>query len=354
MKKNITIGVDLGDRCHLVVVHDGAGDELDMARVINTRKAIRHYFQDYAGATVALEAGTHSPWISRLLKELGCTVYVGNPRKLRMIWNSKDKTDERDARMLAMVCRVEPKLLSPIKHRSSQAQTDLVLIRSREVLVKNRTALINHVRGVVKATGERLPKCSTSSFAKRCVSEIPTSLAPALEPVMAIICAVSDQIRLLDKKIEVLSRERYPECQVLQTVPGVGPLTSLSFVLTIDDATRFSKSRQVGPFLGLTPRKDQSGESDKQLPITKTGNGYLRRLLVGCAQHIMGPFGAEGPLRTHGMELARRGGKNAKKRAVVAVARKLSVLLHRMWITGEAYDPLYGQRIGKGSLAIGS
>lgn len=349
MKHNITIGMDLGDRNHLVVVHDNSGNELDLAKVINTRKAIAHYFKDYPGATVALEAGTHSPWISRLLAELGCTVYVGNPRKLRLIWQSKDKTDERDARMLAMVCRVEPKLLSPIKHRGRQAQLDIALIRSREVLVKNRTSLINHARGLVKGTGERLPKCSAASFAKRCEPETPDSLQPALGPVFTMISAISEQIRLLDKQIEALSREQYPETQLLQTVPGVGPITSLAFVLTIDDASRFSKSRQVGPFLGLTPRKDQSGDSDKQLSITKAGDGYLRKLLVSCAQYIMGPFGPDSQLRLHGHQLASRGGKNAKKRAAVAVARKLSVLLHRMWVTGEAYDPFYQQKMRKAS-----
>jgi transposase len=341
MKHTITIGMDLGDLSHLVVVQDDAGNELDMAKVINTKKAIGHYFKDYAGATVALEAGTHSPWISRLLSELGCTVYVGNPRKLRMIWDSKDKSDERDARMLAMVCRVEPKLLSPIKHRGRQAQTDLSLIRSREVLIKNRTSLINHARGLVKSFGERLPKCSAASFAKRCESEIPSYLLSALGPVFATISAVSDHIRDLDKQIETLGKARYPEAQLLQSVTGVGSLTALAFVLTIDDPARFSKSRQVGPYLGLTPRKDQSGQSDKQLPITKAGDGYLRQLLVSCAQYILGPFGPESHLRRHGHKLAMRGGKNAKKRAAIAVARKLSVLLHRMWVTGETYDPFY-------------
>jgi len=349
MKHTITIGMDLGDRSHLVVVQDDAGNELDMSKVINTRKAIEHYFRDYPGATVALEAGTHSPWISRMLTELGCTVYVGNPRKLRMIWDSKDKTDERDARMLAMVCRVEPKLLSPIRHRGRQAQVDLSLIRSREVLVRSRTSLINHARGLVKGIGERLPKCSAASFAKRCEPEAPSSLQPALSPVFSIISALSEQIRALDKQIQVLSRERYPEAQLLQTVPGVGPITSLAFVLTIDDASRFDKSRQVGPYLGLTPRKDQSGTSDKQLPITKAGDGYLRQLLVSCAQYILGPFGPDTHLRRHGQQLTMRGGKNAKKRAAVAVARKLSVLLHRMLVTGEAYDPFYQQKMRKTS-----
>lgn len=342
MKNTITIGIDLGDKFHIAVVFDGEGNELETAKVTNTKVGVSKFFQQYKNARVAMEAGTHSPWISRLLTEMDLTVYVGNPRKLRLIWDSIDKSDARDARILGMVCRVEPRLLHPLYHRGSQAQADLATIKSRDMLVKNRTQLINHVRGLVKANGERLPKCSTASFAKRCKALLPSELRPALESVFKIIFQLNEQIKELDSLIEQLSIERYPETQYLRQVTGVGPITALCFVLTIEDPARFAKSRQVGPFLGLTPRQDQSGETDKQLPITKAGNAYLRQLLVGCAHYIMGPFGPESNLRLHGLSIAERGGKNAKKRAVIAVARKLAVLLHRLWITKEKYQPFYG------------
>ena len=162
-----------------------------------------------------------------------------------------------------------------------------------------------------------------------------------MTPVLEIIAQLNQQIKELETQIERLSTENYPETKYLRQVPGVGPITALSYVLYIEDPARFNKSRQVGPFLGLTPRRDQSGEIDKQLSITKAGNKYLRHLLVGCAQHIMGPFGPESNLRLHGLAIAARGGKNAKKRAAVAVARKLAVLLHRLWITGKEYQPFY-------------
>lgn len=339
MKENITIGMDLGDKRNFIVVMDETGEEIQMANIANKKIALTDYFTSYKGATVAIEAGTHSPWISRLLEELGCHVFVGNPRKLRLIWDSKDKSDERDARILAMICRLEPRFLWPIHHRNQKAQADLSVIKSRDMLVKSRTSLINHARGLAKTIGERLPKCSAACFAKRAAKSAPHELQPALEPVFEMIEKLSEQIKQMDRKIEQLS-ENYPETVCLRQVPGVGPITSLAFVLTLEDHHRFKKSRQVGAFLGLTPRRDQSGETDKQLRITKAGNQYVRQLLVSCSQYIMGPFAPDSDLRRHGQRIAARGGKNAKRRAVVAVARKLSVLLHRLWCGQESYRAL--------------
>lgn len=344
MNSHITIGMDLGDTIHIAVVLDADGQETEIKPIINTKISVKRFFKKYPGATVAVEAGTHSPWISRLLDELGCQVYVGNPHKLRIIWDSTDKSDERDARMLAMVCRLEPRLLWPIQHRGLDAHNDLEVIKARDMLVQSRTKLINHVRSVVKGVGERLPKCSAESFANRTIDFLPKSLQAALIPVMDTICDLTNRIKGLDKQINRLATEKYPEAGGLQQVGGVGPVTALSYILTLEDPARFTKSRMVGPFLGLTPRRDQSGDVDKQLRITKAGNVYLRKLLVGCSHYIMGPFGPDSNLRRHGMAIAAHGGKNARKRAVVAVARKLSVLLHRLWVSGEDYEPLYAPR----------
>lgn len=344
MKNTITIGMDLGDKYHLAVVFDTDGNELDVATVTNTKAGIKKYFGTYSGSTVAIEAGTHSPWISRLLEEMGCHVCVGNPRKLRFIWDSKDKSDERDARMLGMVCRIEPRLLSPLHHRGRQAQSDLVIIKSRDMLVRSRCQLINHARGVVKSIGERLPSCSTESFTRRCEEHVPSELRPALKPIFEALVQLNAQIHELDAKITQLCREQYPETERLQQVSGVGPVTALSYVLSIEDPARFKKSRQIGPFLGLTPKRDQSGDIDKQLRISKAGNKYLRQLLVGSAHYILGPFGPDSRLRRHGLSIAARGGKNAKKRAAVAVARKLAVLLHQLWISGQTYDPFFNMK----------
>ena len=215
MSKHITIGMDLGDRNHIVVVLDPDGQELGCFELINKKVSLKRFFERYFGATVAIEAGTHSPWISRLLEQMGFQVYVGNPRKLRMIWDSTDKSDERDARMLAMVCRLEPKLLWPIRHRGMKSHSDLEISKARNMLVQTRTKLINHVRSVVKGVGERLPSCSAASFCRRVVDFLPEELLCALMPLIDTISDVTGRIRQIDKRINELTLERYPEAQTL-------------------------------------------------------------------------------------------------------------------------------------------
>ena len=347
---SITIGMDLGDRYHQVCILDKKGNVIKVCQVSNTQKAIEKFFRGYAGATVAIEAGTHSPWVSRELEGCGCKVFIGNPRKLKVIWSSTQKSDVRDAEMLARIARFDPGLLSPIRHRGEQAQADLAMIKARDVLVRTRTGLVNHVRGILKSMGIRIPSCGTPNFAKKARGHLPDILLDMLLPVIDQIEAITEKIEDYDRKIRMLSERRYPETFLLSQVPGVGPITSLAFILTLEDPQRFEKSRQVGVFLGLTPRRDQSGQTDKQLRITKAGNSYLRQLLVSCAHHILGPFGPDSELRRFGLRIASSGGKNAKRRAVVAVARKLSVLLHRLWVTGEAYDPFYKSHNGSTKL----
>lgn len=334
------IGMDLGDKGHVVVVFDDGGQEVECARVTNTAVQVRRYFAKHPGAVVVMEAGTHSAWIARLLEGMGHEVHVGNPRKLRAIWDSEDKTDERDARVLGLMYRLEPRLLHAVFHRSEAAQADLGMIKARMQLVGCRTKLVVHVRTMVKGMGERLPGCSAEAFAKRAQEHLPGCLRSALAPVLEMIESLNGQIGELDRKVEALCTDRYPETRRLDQVPGVGPVTALAYVLTLEDPSRFVQSRAVGPFVGLAPRRDQSGATDKQLPISKTGNTYLRQLLVSCAHYILGPFGPDSDLRRYGERIAARGGKNAKKRAVVAVARKLAVLLHRLWVSGAPYEPL--------------
>jgi transposase len=197
---------------------------------------------------------------------------------------------------------------------------------------------------MVKSFGKRLPRCSTESFAKKVRPKLPAALRPALEPILDSIQELSARIRSYEREIERLAEEGYPETQPLRQIKGVGALTALAYVLTLEDPGRFSVSREVGPCLGLLPRRDQSGEHDPQRQITKTGDAFLRRLLVGSAHYILGPFGQDSHLRRWGLRLAERGGKHAKKRAVVAVARKLAVLLHKLWVSGEDYHPFYPAR----------
>jgi transposase len=216
----------------------------------------------------------------------------------------------------------------------------LVLLRARDALVAARTELINTTRGLVKSLGTRLAKCSSRSFAHKVGDAIPKEVREALLPLLQLADGLSACIKGYDRRIEELASEKYGHTKVLRQVKGVGPITALAYVLTLEKPERFAKSRDVGPYLGLVPKQEDSGESQPQLGISKAGDTMLRKLLVGSAQYILGPFGPDTELRRYGLRLCERGGKNAKKRAAVAVARKLAVLLHRLWVSGEVYEPL--------------
>lgn len=287
-----------------------------------------------------METGTHSPWVERVVNTCGHEVIVANPRRLRLIYQSTNKTDQLDAQALARLARTDRRLLYPIRHRGAEAQADLSVLRARGVLVEARTKLVNSVRGMLKSFGKRVKKCATGSFAEKAAEEVPKAMKPAIDPLLETIKMLSEKIAAYDKTVETVGHSKYPETQVLRQVGGVGPVTALTYVLTLEDPSRFRTSRSVGAFLGLTARRAQSSGEDPQLRITKAGDPTLRRLLVGSAQYILGPFGPDTDLRRWGLKLAERGAKNQKKRAVVAVARKLAVLLHRLWTTHEDYEPL--------------
>ena len=332
------IGLDTGDRFSHICVRDGSGEVTSETRIRTTRDGLRRFFEPVARCRVALEVGTHSRWIASELEELGFEVYVANARKLRAIYQSDTKTDKCDARFLAEVVSLKPSLLCPIKHRGEQAQTDLALIRARSALVRSRTLLINHVRTTIKSVGGRLAMTSAEAFHKQ-ADAIPNSRQDVLEPVMKQIRDLTAYIRGYNKRI----KERvasYPDAARLMMVSGVGPLVALAFICTIEDPHRFANVRKVGSYLGLRPRVDRSGKINKQLGITKSGDGDLRRLLVNSAQYILGPLSPDCDLKRWGQKLVDRGGTAPKKKAAIAVARKLAVVLLSLWKSNSIYDPL--------------
>lgn len=334
-----TVGIDLGDRQSLYCVVASDGDFLEEGKLPTTTAAFQRRFSEMSRSRVVLEVGTHSPWISRLLKELGHEVVVVDPRKIEMISQSNKKTDRHDAATLALLGRLDTnlQLLKTVSHRPRELQDDLAVIRTRDALVRSRTLLINDVRGIVKSAGGRLPACSAPSFHKQALPHVPPHLLPALEITIKQVGQLTASIAELDKRVAELAATRYPETGVLTQIPGVGTLTALSFVLTIGDPHRFKRSRTVGAYLGLVPRLRQSGQRDPRLSITKAGDPYLRQILVSAAHYIIGPFGPDTDLRRFGLKLAAAADK---RRAVIAVARKLAVLLHHLWVTGEVYEPL--------------
>jgi transposase len=338
---SLTIGVDLGDRTSRTCELDAQGHCVHEATVPTTEAAMRRYFTARPRSRVVFETCTHSPWLARLVTALGHEVVVANPSAMFTRGARRRRNDVLDARFLARQGRADVALLHPIRHRSVEAQQDLAQLRARDQLVKARTMLINHVRGAVKAVGQRLRASSAESFAPRARAEVPAPLAPALTPLLDVLDTLTQQIRAADGALARLIATRYPVALHLQQPAGVGPLTALAYVLLIDDPTRFRRSRDAGAYFGLVPRLDESSTSMPQLRISKAGDALGRRLLVSAAQYILGPFGPSCDLRRHGQAIAQRGGTNAKKRAVVAVARKLAVLLHHLWVTGATYDPDY-------------
>ena len=336
----LTVGVDLGDQWSHYCILGLSGETLTEGQFRTRRQEVAEFFQDLARSRVVIEVGTHSAWMREVIAGLGHEVLVANPRRMEGSKRRRRKNDRMDAAKLARLGRVDPQSLYPIQHRSTEVREDLLVLRAREALVESRTKLISAVRGLVKSLGARLSSCSSDAFSKKAAAEIPDDVRETFQPLLRLVANLSDEIKLYDKRIEQLAQEKYQHTKLLRPVTGVGPVTALAYVLTLETPLRFARSRDVGPYLGLVPRQEDSGDSQPQLSISKAGDRMLRKLLVGSAHYILGPFGPDTDLRRFGKKLCERGGKNAKKRATVAVARKLAVLLHRLWISGEVYEPL--------------
>jgi transposase len=322
-------------------ISPATGEVLGERRVPTTVDDLSELFAGLPPLRVVLETGTHSNWVARLAMKSGHEVVLAQARRLRMIYENPNKSDAVDARMLAEIGSTHPDLLHPVKVRSEETSAHLALLRARDNLVVARTQLINAVRGIVKSVGHRLPTCSSGAFPKKARAARPAVLAAAVDPLLVSIAQLARQIRRMDRDVEALCRTRYAkETKRLLDVGGVGELTALAFVLVVGDPARFPRNRDVGAFLGLVPRRDQSGASDPKLPITKCGDALMRRLLVQSAHHILGPFGKDSDLRRWGLAHAERGGRTGKHRAVVAVARRLAVLLLTLWKNDVPYEPL--------------
>jgi transposase len=334
-----TIGIDLSDRTFQFCQLNAAGEIVEEGQRKLDRNTLRQFLAGKpAGARVAFETGGHSAWVRQVVEQMGHEAVVANARELEAVTGRSHRTDRHDARQLARLARVDRALLNPVELRRPAEQVDLFVIRARAVLVEARTMLINFARGITKTLGHRLPSSASHRFVERVREAVPEALEPALTGLLEALREITAQIEDYDEKIEALAGHRYPETRWLKQAPGVGTLTALTFVLTVGEPGRFEHSRDVGPFLGLAPRRRQSGEQDPHLRISKCGDRYLRRLLVQCAHVAMGRFGPDCALRRWALDHARQS-RTAKKRTVVAVARKLAVLLHRLWSRQEVFRP---------------
>jgi transposase len=337
-RTGVVIGLDLGDRSSsFCVMVNGEVEERGEVRMGAAPMA--RWLAGRGESRLVLEAGSQSAWISQQAEEAGVEVLVLNPMRVELISRSEKKSDRSDAEWLAYLGGMNPERLGLVHHRQAEVQADLAVVRSRAALVRARTLLINQVRGTVKTGGSRLPGCDADQFHKTVVPFIPAALRPALMPLVNTIGHMTEEILAADKEIERLCREKYPETERLRQIKGVGAQISLTYVLTIADPARFKQSEAVGAYLGLVPKRRQSGKHDPELGISKAGDKYLRSLLVEAAHYIVGKCGEACDLKRWAeARLARGGGQGTKNRTIVAVARKLAVLLHRLWVSGEPYD----------------
>ncbi len=351
-KQRLTVGLDLGDCSSRYCILNEAGEKASEDQLPTTKAGLDSLFAKMAPCRIALEVGTHSPWVSRHLAAMGHEVIVANPRKVRLITQSVKKNDRMDAEQLARLARVDPKLLAPIRHRGPEAQADLAVIRARAELVDARTKLINAARGLTKPMGERLKSCDADYVKESLADGLSEATQRVIRPLLKSVEEMTKEIGMYDKEIEKIEK-RYPETKLLKQVKGVGTLVSLTFILTLEDAERFAHSRDVGPYLGLTRKQRDSGDSQPELGISKAGDVLLRRLLVKAAHCILRDGAPDTDLKAWGLTKVqagaktgsgKKGSKRRKKKAVVAVARKLAVLLHKLWVTGEVYDPQYNRK----------
>src|SRR5712675_922722 len=248
--QQLTIGLDLGDRSSFYCVLNGGGEVILETKVTTSPEAMREIFGQMPRSRVALETGTHSPWVSRLLSELGHEAIVARARSVRLIGESRRKDDRIDARTLARLVRIDPELLCPVKHRSAEAQADLTVIRARAALVRTRTMLVNVARGLTKSYGERLRGCNARGMKPKAAQDLSPELKTALEPMMREIESVSERICEYDHLLESMTRNRYPEAERLKQIKGVGTLIALTYMLTLEDPHRFRKSRDAACYVG--------------------------------------------------------------------------------------------------------
>jgi len=339
-----TIGFDLGSKRSSFCILGSDGEVEREGSIPMSRASVEGFLAREPQSRVVLEACGVSRWTAGIARVLGHEVVIANPRRLALVTQSCRKSDRNDAYKLADLGQVRPRLLSPVHSRGDRSYLGQMHQRVRSQLVQIRTGLVNLVRGCARTAGYPLPKCSTAAFAKRCAKALPAELRTVLGPAFAELESVNARLAECEKETERLGREAFPEARCLRQVTGVGPVLSLAFVCAVEDPTRFEDSRSVGAYFGLAPRSRQSGAKCPQLRISKRGDPEVRRLLVSAATYILGPFGPDCDLRRYGKRIAASGSQSAKSKARIAVARKLAVLLHRIWITGQVYQPLTKER----------
>ena len=345
---DIRVAIDLSDRQSRWEARDLSTGEVRTGVVQMTPAGLERCFAAAEHCTVVMEAGTHSHWLCAQLRKMGHRAEVLPADGLREGSGKKRRrNDAKDAAsLLEHAVDIERPRVKKLWQRPDEYQRDLALMRMRNAMVEARAGLVSTVRGTVKQFGERVSKCDVEYFAGRARGELSAGMLALVEPVLGQIEELNKVVAQYDEQVRAYLARR-PEAARLLAVPGVGDVTVGAFLAYVGEASRFAHSRDVAAYIGLVPDQDQSGEHDPQLRITKSGDRMVRRNFLECARGIMGPFGKDSALRRWALALAGDGrNKIRNNKAAVALARKLAVLLHRLWVSGQAYDPWYGTKTG--------
>lgn len=327
-------GIDVHQKSSQVTVVDDEGEMLERASIPTTRAALERWFGNRPPMRILLEASGSSPWVVRVLRELGHEVGVVDPRRIRLIAESTLKTDRIDADTLAELARLKLRLRTLVWQRGEATQRQRAHLRVRRALVEARARFIVTVRGLVRSFGGRIASCRADRFAARCgATALPPGIGDVVAPLLGAIRELDSRIAAMDEVTELVGAS-YPVVASFQAIPGVGPVVALAYVLSVEDPTRFRRSRDVPGYIGLRPRLRASSDTVQRGRITKQGDGDVRRLLVQAA-HALLRSSRDTALKRWAEGLIPRIGK---RKAVVALARKLAVLMHRLWITGEVYE----------------
>lgn len=336
------IGIDLGDKKHAVVGLDDKANIVLKRWVPNKKEDLEALFRRNRGAVFGMETGTHCRWISMLCRECGCEVYVGNAHRLRSIFGNTHKNDMRDAEEIARLLNGDKRHFHPVQLRDAEHQNLVQLVKMREMVMSQRTKSAGAIRGMAKANGVRLPASDADSLHRKLadvIDTLPDNLQLLLRPQIGLLEKLCETIREYDRLIRDYRNEHFrKECDLLETIPGVGPVNAAAFVAFTGDVRRFRHARDVGPYYGLTAGRDQSSSKDEPKRITKEGNEFVRHLLVNAANLIMQGRCRNTELLQFGLRVWGNRGKVAKRKAKVALARKLAVTMAAMLRSGTPYN----------------
>jgi transposase len=289
--------------------------------------------------TIGFETGPLAVWHWHALHDYGLPVVCLHARHAHAAIKMQiNKTDRNDAYALAQIVRTG--WYRAVEVKSMDTHRIRLMLTARARVVSMRTTLYSQIRGLLKTFGIVLRPAKGGSFEQLVRQAISSDaqLQGVIGSLLTIWCSLTDELRIYDREVERAARN-HEVCRLLMTTPGVGSLTALAFVTAIDNPCRFRRSIDVGAYLGLTPRRYQSGEVDRVGRISKCGDRMARSLLFEAAHILLTRIKTRSALQTWGQALSRRVGP---KKAKVAVARRLAVTLHRMWVDGAEFAPALG------------